>query len=203
MTRRLLAIFLLLLGLSLPALPPAAQESTPTAVVERLQAALLEAMQNADRLGFAGRRALLEPVLSDAYDFDAIARVSAGPAWSSWSEADRARFAQLVRDVSIATYADRFDGFHGERFEVLGEAPGQRGTMVVRTRLIRPNDPAVALDYVLAQRPQGWRIVDVLLDGKFSELARQRAEYGAVLKEEGYAGLVGRLEAQLARMAQG
>lgn len=211
MTRRLLLALSLLLALAPAAgaqavpgpAPQAVPGPAPQVVVEHLQATLLAAMQDAARLGFAGRRALLTPVVSEAYDFPAVARVSAGPDWARWSPADQARLIQLVGEVAIATYADRFNGFGGERFEVLAVEPGQRGTTIVRSRIVRPNDAPVALDYVLAQRPQGWRIIDVLLDGKFSELARQRADYGAVLQQSGYDGLVRELQAQLDRMAPG
>jgi phospholipid transport system substrate-binding protein len=41
-----------------------------------------------------------------------------------------------------------------------------------------------------------WRIIDVYLNGTFSELANRRAEFGAVLKSGGADGLVGSLNKQ-------
>jgi phospholipid transport system substrate-binding protein len=44
-----------------------------------------------------------------------------------------------------------------------------------------------------------WRIVDVLLDGKFSELARQKSEFAAVLRSGGADDLAALLQDKIAR----
>jgi len=142
-------------------------------------------MKQATTLGYAGRHALLAPVLQETYDFPVVARISAGPDWARWNEAERSQLIAAVTAMSTATYASRFNGYSGERFETLGEGPGPRDTVVVKTRIVRPDDSPVALDYVLGPHDGGWRIVDVLLDGKYSELAKQRAEFGAILKNAG------------------
>ena len=98
--------------------------------------------------------------------------------------------------MSIANYAARFDGFGGEAFEILGETPGPRDAVVVESRLVRPDDPPVGLNYVMRDEAGSWRIVDVLLDAKYSELARQKAEFAAVLARGGVADLKALLEEQ-------
>ncbi|MFO1035388.1 MAG: ABC transporter substrate-binding protein [Geminicoccaceae bacterium] len=181
----------------------AAGPDQPQAVVERLQSALLEAMKQAKTLGYEGRYGILAPVLRDTYDFAFVARISAGPFWARWSDMQRQQLTDAVAEMSIATYASRFDGFSGERFETLGEGPGPRDTTVVKTRIVRPNDSPVPLDYVLSPTGDSWRIVDVLLDGKFSELAKQRAEFGAILKNDGLPELLDRLAQRVQQMRQG
>ena len=47
---------------------------------------------------------------------------------------------------------------------------------------------------MLREFEDGWRIIDVLLDAKYSELARQRAEFAAVLKSGGLPDLIATLE---------
>jgi len=178
-----------------------AAEPTPSAVVERLNAALIEVMRGAEALGFQGRYQRLAPVLSQSFDFPFMARVSAGGRWRAWDEATRGRFVEAFGKVSIATYAARFDGFGGERFEVLGEAPGRRKTILVRNRLVRTGGDAVAIDYLLKATEGRWRVVDVYLDGKYSELALKRSEYGAVIKNHGIAVLIQSLEEKAAQLA--
>ncbi len=174
---------------------------TPTEVVERLNAALIEVMREADALGFQGRYERLAPVLSAAFDFPLMARISAGKHWRTWDEVLRARFVAAFGNTSIATYAARFDGYGGERFEVLGEQPGRRKTVLVRNRLVKSDGEAVAIDYLFKTGAEGWRVVDVFLDGKFSELALKRSEYGAVIKNDGVEALIRGLGDQAARLA--
>lgn len=178
---------------------------TPTEVVERLNAALIEVMQEADVLGFQDRYERLAPVLSATFDFPLMARISAGKHWRAWDEVLRARFVAAFGNTSIATYAARFDGYGGERFEVLGELPGRRQTVLVRNQLIKSDGTAVAIDYLFKTGPggskDGWRVVDVFLDGKFSELALKRSEYGAVIQNDGIEALIRGLDEKAARLA--
>ena len=85
--------------------------------------------------------------------------------------------------------------------ETTGEGPGPRDAIVVESRLIRPKDEPIGLDYVLHQSNDAWRIIDVLLDAKFSELARQKAEFAAVLKDGGVDSLVATLEQKIEDLA--
>lgn len=214
---RALAGLALIVALAAPA-PALAQSDTapetpgseveagmPEAVVEHLHEALLHTMRNADSLGFEGRYDYLAPRLRQAFDFAAMARFAIGPTfWPELSEAQRAEVIDLFSEMSITTYAARFDGYSGQSFQTVEQADAGRDRLLVRSRLLRPDDEPVALDYVLLRREgQGWRIIDVLLDGSVSELARQRAEYTAVLRRQGYDGLVAALEQAIQRRRQG
>jgi phospholipid transport system substrate-binding protein len=186
-----------LLAIMLFAAPADAADQEPRELIERLHGALLEVMQNADRLGYAGRYQRLKPVLESSYEFPLMARVAAGRVWGELSAEQRAQLVELFAMMSVATYAARFDGYGGERFEITGETPAPRDGIVVESRIVRPADDPVGLYYVLRQFDEGWRIVDVLLDGKFSELARQRAEFSAVLRDGGFPALAASLERRI------
>ena len=104
--------------------------------------------------------------------------------------------------MSIATYAARFDGYSGERFEIVSEEKSVRDTILVKTRLIKSDGGPVALNYLTRARGgEDWRIIDVFLDARFSELARLRADYTAVIKRQGFVELIDLIEAKIAAMA--
>ena len=178
----------------------AAQEDDPVVVVEELNTRLLEVMAAADQLGYAGRFEQLAPVLEASYDFPFMTRVAAGTTWREMSPQQRDELVALFTEMSIASYAARFDGFSGEAFEILGETPGPRDAVVVESRLLRPDDKPVGLNYVMRDQAGSWRIVDVLLDAKFSELARQKAEFAAVLRGGGVADLKALLQEKIATL---
>ena len=173
-----------------------AQASGPQQVVERLHESLLEVMRNAGELGYEGRYERLEPVLEQSYDFPFMIRVALGPTWRELDERQRAELTKLFTDMSVAN----FDGFDGERFEILGEAPGPREAVLVESRIVLPDDDPVELNYLLRESEDGWRIIDVLLDARYSELARQRAEFAAVLRDGGVPDLVAILERKIAQL---
>jgi phospholipid transport system substrate-binding protein len=177
-----------------------AAPSGPEQVIERLHASLIETMQSADELGYQGRYQQLEPVLEQSYDFPFMIRIALGPTWRELDEPQQAELTELFTDMSVANYAARFDGYDGERFEILGEEPGPRGAVLVRSRIVPADEEPIELNYLLKEFEGGWRIIDVLLDARYSELARQRAEFAAVLRNGGVPDLAATLERKIAEL---
>ncbi|MHC4816097.1 MAG: ABC transporter substrate-binding protein [Planctomycetota bacterium] len=194
---RLASILGLVLGL---AASPAAAE-TPAAPVQRVNAALLQVMTEAESLGYQGRVAALAPVMGAAFDFPLMARLSVGRHWKSLDKAQRERLTDLFAQLSIATFAARFDGYGGEVFRIIGEEPQLRGAVLVHNQLVKVTGEVVMINYLLRRNNDGWRIVDVLLDGKFSELALRRSQYTSLLKNQGYDGLIETMAAKVADLA--
>jgi phospholipid transport system substrate-binding protein len=204
MTRSLLKPLVLTLLLCLAPAAKAADTppTSPSATVERLNAALLEVMQQADELGFAGRYARLEPVLTEIFDFPAMARITLGGQWSSISDAQQTAFTRAFADYSVGVFADRFDGFSGERFEVLGEQEARRGAVLVRNQIVKSDGEAVEINYLTQPQDDGsWRIVDTILGGTASELAARRGEYSSIMRKLGIEALIQTLKDKTASFA--
>ena len=194
--------FALIVVLCMSALPGSAQQETPQGTIERLNAALLDVMRQADELGYAGRFEQLEPILDEVYNFPVMAQIAVGrSAWAGFSEEQRATLQQSFRRMSIATYAARFDGHSGEYFEISGTRDGARGSKLVQTRIVRPSDDPVALNYVLREFDGRWRVLDVLLDGSISEMSRQRSEFSSVLQRDGFDALISEIDGTTRRLA--
>lgn len=174
---------------------PAHPANGPEAVVARLNDALLQTMRaGAEGLDYRGRYELLAPVLRASFAFDAMTRIAIGPAWRSVEPGRQAELERLFAEMSIANFASRFDDYGGERFELLGSEPGVRDAVLVKSRIVRQDESPVGLDYLLRDQQEGWRIIDVFLDSRFSELARQRSEFGAILRAQGVDALILTLE---------
>ena len=186
--------------LSVACLTPALATTEPQQVVERLNAALLDVMRKAADLGYEGRYQELAPVIQESYDFPFMIRIAVGPAWRDFAEDQRERITELFTEMSIATYAARFDGYDGERFEVLGNETAPRDTVLVHSRIVLSEEEPVELSYLLKQFYGNWRIIDVLFDSRYSELARQRAEFAAVLHNGGVPDLVATLQRKIAQL---
>jgi phospholipid transport system substrate-binding protein len=190
-----LSILLLLAGLALAA--PARAQGSERAVVESLHEVLLGCMKNADALGFRGRFERIAANLDRTFDLPFMARLALGSAWKELTPAQRKDFVALSRRFSAASYAHNFDGWGGERFETLGAEAAARGTRIVKTKLVPPKDDPVRFDYRLREAADGWRIIDVHLDGMISELTIRRAEYRSLIQRQGFDGLVAALEQKI------
>lgn len=199
MIKRIAALLLLTLVL---ATGEARAADTPEQVVERLNAALLETMQAAaDGLDYGGRYQRLAPVLEDSFAFDSMARIAVGPTWREIGGDQRDKIERLFGEMSVANFAARFDDYGGERFELIGREPGPRDAVLIKSRIVRTDDEPVGLDYLLRERDEGWRIIDVFLDSRFSELARQRSEFAAVLRDGGVDALIATLQRKIDELA--
>lgn len=193
------AAFALIVALGLFSTAPAA-ETPARDVVQTLHDALLDVMQAADALGFDGRRDYLRPVMDEVFDMPLIARASTGRHWRKADDGQRTRLTEAITRLSVSTYAARFDGYSGESFRVLGERDAPRGTVLVETEIVKSDGAAVAIAYLLRETDSGWRIVDVYLDGVYSELALRRSDYAAVLKRGGLDGLFAEIELKTAEL---
>ena len=174
----------------------------PTEPVADLNATLLESMQQAKQLGFIGRYKLLSPVLVDSFNFAAMARIAVGRYWTDLDEGQRDRLIDAFSRMSIANFASRFDGYNGERFEMLGERPSARGSITVLNQIVEPSGKATSLNYILREFDGDWQIIDIFLDGKFSELAVTRSEYTSVIGRAGFDSPISTLEDKIERLAR-
>tara|TARA_B100000214_G_scaffold159893_1_gene114730 strand:- start:734 stop:1369 length:636 start_codon:yes stop_codon:yes gene_type:complete len=181
-------------------LPASAQPSEAVYKVELLNATLLTIMKNAEKLKFTGRYKTLEPVLLDSFDMGFMAQFSAGRHWRSLSKPDRKRLLNAFSKLWISTYADRFDGYGGEKIEIIGTEKAPRDTLMVKTKIVKLNGEKVPIDYLLRQKAGVWLMIDIFLKGRFSELAKQRAEYTSILKRSGISGLVATVDDKVRRM---
>lgn len=178
-----------------------AATSSPSDVVARLNETVLSVMQDAKPLGFQGRFDRLAPELLGAFNFQVMASIAVGKYWSELDTAQRRRLIDVFGRTSIATYAERFDGYSGERFEVVEETPGPRDSVLVRNKLVKTADDSVEINYLLRQYDGRWRVVDVFLDAKYSEMALKRSEYTSVISNQGFDILIQSLEDKLEQMA--
>lgn len=186
--------------------PAWAAESVPAAsaepanVITSLDQSLLDVMQHAAQLGYNGRYAKLAPVVSKVFDISYMTRIAVGTSWSTLTAEQQARLVTAFGDFITATYAHRFDGYSGEKFETTGARPLGNSTLV-ETRLVKSNGEPVTLNYVTRQVDGHWQVVDVFLTGTISELATRRSEFSAVFQRDGFDGLLATLQQRTEQIA--
>lgn len=185
-----------------PPFTAGAADNGAVATVSAFYDTLLHAMKGGKQLGFAGRRDLLAPAVTRAFDLPLMTRITVGPQWANMSTDDRQKLVSAFSDYSIATYANRFDDYSGEKFDVSPQAASSTGgDVIVHSKLVPGSGDPVELDYLMRQIGGTWKIVDVFLSGTISQLAAQRSEFTAVLRRGGAAALIQSLHEKVAQLA--
>jgi phospholipid transport system substrate-binding protein len=154
--------------------------------IQRLYAALLAVMKAGAAKPFTQRYTALAQPVAQALDLPAILQVAVGPAWAALPAAQQSALQAAFQKYSVATYVSQFDSYNGERLEVL---PGLRtlpnGQPVLHSEIVSSSGDTHAIDYVMRQTPEGWKAVDVLLDGTISRVAVLRSDFRRLLARGG------------------
>ena len=170
-------------------------------VIRELNETLLTIMKRADELGYSGRYALVEPVVARSFDLLFMSKKTVGRHWKKLADDDKRRWIDTFTGFTISNFADRFDGYSGQSFELSGEKPARGETVIILTRLVRPNSDDVELNYRMREVKGEWKVVDIYSGGKVSEVALRRSEYARVLKRGGIDALIEVVSAKSARRA--
>jgi len=195
--RRILLACLAALGAS--ALPVSVRSEEVEPAITSIRAfyeSLLAVMKQADKLGVRGRYEKLAPAVRATFDLPAMTRIAVGPDWSAIQPDQQAALIENFARMTTATYASRFDGYSGERFEVEPTVEERSSGRIVRSKLIPSNGAPIALNYLLRNSGNAWKAVDVYLSGTISELATRRSEFGSILKSGGPSALIESLHQQ-------
>lgn len=192
-------------ALAIPARRAAAADAAAApAVIQRFCDALLAAMKAGRQLSFTQRYERLAPAVNAALDLGLMSRLAVGPDWAKLNPEQQQRVRDAFARYTIATYANRFDDYGGERFEVDPTPAANPNGIVVQSRIVKGNGEKVALNYLMRKGPDGnWKVIDIYLDGTISQLASHRTEFVAVLQREGADGLVRLLDQRAASAHSG
>lgn len=170
----------------------AAGQDSPEGVIDAYHATLVDVMRRAKALGYQGRYQALEPAVDKAFNLGFIARASLSRAyWKALDKDKRATFVAAYSHLTVATYAARFTGYNGEKFEIVGTRETRRKDSLVRTRIVKSNGETVPINYLLRRRGgNNWRIIDVFLKGTISEVATRRADFSSIMRTKGFEALL-------------
>lgn len=200
LTRRFILRAACVAGLAAP-LRAFAADATPVAAVQSFYDVLLQAMKGGKKLGFAGRRDLLTPAVQQAFDLPLMTRLTVGAQWPSISPDEQKKLIGAFSAYSVASYANHFDDYSGEKFVVDPKPVASSSDVIVHTKLVPTDDKPVELNYLMRQTGGAWKIIDVFLSGTISELTSRRSEFSATLRSGGAPALIQSLQQKTVQLA--
>ena len=165
-------------------------------IVDKFQEELIDVMKNGKKLGYSGRYDKLKDPISNSHDLSKIARIVVGKEWEKLTEPQQEQLVDVFTKLSIASYAHNFKDYSGESFTFDTEEETTRGGAVIHTHLTIPDDKPVKFDYMLKEKGDSWRIINIIANG-VSDLALKRSEYTTILQREGFDALIAKINEKI------
>ena len=133
------------------------------------------------------------------FDIPGIGRFVLARYVKAASPDDLAKFNTLFEDIIIYTWSRRFSEYNGQTLQVSGQQPDGEG-MLVKSTINGANNTHYALDWRLRKRPDGLKILDIVVQG-VSMAITYRQDYSTVISQTGsFAGLLAQMEKQVAEL---
>ncbi len=174
-----------------------AAEAPETNIVLVLQDGLVEILGNQDTMATHERSVALTKLVEGTFDINAMGAVAVGlETYRNWSDAQRADFLEAFARFMVATHASRFEGVRNPEFEIEGSEDARAGRKIIHSRYLHADKDPVSIDYLVRSSKEGWRVLDVYLDGTISLLALHRSEFASVLRTKGFDGFIAAMNAK-------
>lgn len=194
---------LLATPLALIAVPARAADPAAAAPIQALLQGLLSIMRAGKTSPFPQRYATLAPLVDRAFDLQGVLAASVGPRMASLPADQQAALLDAFRKFTVASYVANFDDFEGERLELTSEQRAVGADLVVGTKIVPTRGEPVAIDYVMRRGPQGWRAIDVLLNGSISQNAVKRSDFRSLVSATSAQPLIDSLRRKVSELSGG
>ncbi|MGH0030498.1 MAG: MlaC/ttg2D family ABC transporter substrate-binding protein [Myxococcota bacterium] len=180
-------------GLALLLLAPAvaSAEGAAQAVIEKTVVEVLAILRD-ESLDASARRASLETLAQDRFDFRTMSRLVLARNWKRLSKDQQAEFVDEFETYLANDYGSRIERYDQEEVEVLGERPEPRGDVTVKTKIVGGENDGALVDYRMRSRDGAWKIIDVVIEG-ISLVANFRDQFRDVMGREGPVTLIEKL----------
>jgi phospholipid transport system substrate-binding protein len=182
-----------LLAVAAAALPAAAQDVAPDALVKNVTLEVVDLISK-DKDIKAGSRAKLVAVIEAKvlphFNFTAMAALAMGQNWAKATPEQRKQLIEEFRTLLVRTYASALAAYSEQKFDFRPLRSKPTDTDVtVNVRVLQPGAQPVTLDYSMEKTANGWKVYDVMVGG-VSLVANYRTEFANTVRASGVDGLI-------------
>jgi phospholipid transport system substrate-binding protein len=182
-----------LLAVAAAALPAAAQDVAPDALVKNVTLEVVDLISK-DKDIKAGSRAKLVAVIEAKvlphFNFTAMAALAMGQNWAKATPEQKKQLTEEFRTLLVRTYASALAAYSEQKFDFRPLRAKPTDTDVtVNVRVLQPGAQPVTLDYSMEKTANGWKVYDVIVGG-VSLVVNYRTEFANTVRASGVDGLI-------------
>src|SRR5258708_5040995 len=90
----------------------------------------------------------------------------------------------LFEDMIVRTYTSRFENYSGQKLAVDGSTPSGNTDTLVSSQVLQNDGPPINLEWRVRKNPEGFRVVDVAVEG-MSMRVTKRSDFGWTIRKGG------------------
>jgi phospholipid transport system substrate-binding protein len=177
--------------------------SAVSAPIDELNDRFLQVMKAGKTIQFQQRYAILAPTIKRTFDLPFLMQSAIGAHWASLTAEQRTALIEAFERYAVSLCAAYFDGYSGQRFEIVGETKTGTGDPSILVKILPGDatDDVHMLSYVMRQAASEWKAVDVVMDRQISLAALAPDQIRALPSNYGDAGLLARLQQTTAELS--
>ena len=140
----------------------------------------------------------LTDLLGEFLDYNRLARLSLDKEWATRSPKERDHFVSLLRQLVERQYQRNMESTLAYKVTWVGTEPIETGIKVNSSArsVKKKRQPPITIDYSMSPAGKEWKVFDIFTD-EVSLVKNYKRQFRRVIKEEGWSGLIGRMEKKL------
>ena len=140
----------------------------------------------------------LTVLLGEFLDYGRLAKLSLDKEWAKRSPKDRDHFVSLLRQLVERQYQRNMESTLQYKVKWVGTEPIETGVKVKSSAksVKKKRQPPVTIDYSMSPAGDEWKVFDIFTD-EVSLVKNYKRQFRRVIKDEGWSGLIGRMEKKL------
>jgi phospholipid transport system substrate-binding protein len=170
--------------------------SAATDTVKAKQTVLFDLLKQAS----PGNQKKLDAVFDEMIDYQALAQASLGSDWGPRSDAEKAQFTDLLKQLVRKAYQRNLKKILGFTVNYVGEEPADDAVLVktVSTPQNPREDPVEINFKMLSAGGKGWKVQDIVTEGA-SMVQGFHHDFTKVITKDGFPALIQKMKDKLAK----
>jgi phospholipid transport system substrate-binding protein len=169
----------------------------PTEAVRTSVDAIIGILKDAS-LDKPAKREKIRGVIGERFDFRAMSQRTLATNWKKASVEEQQHFVELFAELIQNSYIGRIEAYTNETVKYPDEKVTDNRAVV--DTLILTSSAEIPVSYRLFLKNDRWLVYDVTVEG-VSLISNYRTSYQEIVKKEGFAGLLARMEEKIRELA--
>lgn len=139
-------------------------------------------------------------IFDEMLDYGALAENSLGSEWAARSDAEKAQFSDLLKQLVKKAYERNLKKIINYNVDYIGEDPAT-GAVMVKTKAKSKTDAReepIEIVFKMVEKGGKWKVNDIVTEG-VSLVSSYKSQFTKIVKKDGFPALIQKMKDKLAK----